>query len=117
MNVAPATLLLLSLCGYVAGIAGGLVLMRREKLANAVSFGAAALSGLSGVLAALFHLSAGAGAAQIRLLPALVPYIQFTVRPDPLGSFFLLLVSLLGFAISTYSLGYAQGTTGGKTWE
>jgi hydrogenase-4 component B len=116
MNLQPSTLLIGSLSGYVLGAAVGLLFMGREKLANALSFGAASLAGFCGLLAALLSLSDGAAtpAPQIELLPALVPYIKFTIRLDPLGAFFLLIVSLLGFALSIYSLGYAKGFFGRK---
>jgi hydrogenase-4 component B len=48
------------------------------------------------------------------LLPTLIPYVQFTVRLDPLSAFFGLLVSLLAFALSLYSIGYARGFFGRK---
>ncbi len=116
MNSPPATLLVASLCGYATGAVAGLVFMRREKLASAFSFGAASLSALSSLLAALLFLSSGAGAPapQFELLPSLIPYIKFAVRLDALGAFFLLIVSLLGFALSVYSLGYAKGFFGRK---
>src|SRR3989449_4630906 len=90
--------------------------MRRERLANVFSFGAASLSALVGLLAGLFFLAGGIGtpAPQWELLPALNPYIRFSARLDPLGAFFLLIVSLLGFALSTYSLGYVKGFFGRK---
>ena len=34
MSLQPATLLTASLCGYLVGAVAGLVLLRREKLAN-----------------------------------------------------------------------------------
>lgn len=116
MNPQPITLLIISLCGYGLGAAAGLLFMRRERLANALSFGAAALSGLSGLWAALWFLSSGNGAPTlpIKLLPSAIPYIELTAKLDPLSAFFLLLVSLLGLALSTYSLGYAQGFFGRK---
>ena len=116
MNFQPFSLLVISLCGYAIGAAGSLLLMRREKLANVFSFGVGSLSALGGLLAALAYLSAGPGAAvsKIDLLPSFIPYIQFTVRLDPLGAFFLLIVSLLGLALSIYSLGYARGFYGRK---
>src|SRR2546425_396851 len=114
MEIQPPTLLSASLCGYVIGAVAGLLLMRREKLASAFSFGAASLSALVGLVAALLFLAGGVGtpAPQIELLPSLVPYIQFTIRLDPLGAFFLVIVSLLGLALSIYSLGYAKGFFG-----
>ena len=51
---------------------------------------------------------------QLQLLPTLIPYVQFTVRLDPLSVFFGLIVSLLAFALSLYSLGYARGFYGRK---
>jgi hydrogenase-4 component B len=114
MNIEPATLLIVSLWGYVTGTMGGLLFMRREKLANVFSFGAAALSGLSGLLAAFLFLTGGTPVPQMELLPSFIPYIQFTMKLDPLGAFFLLIVSLLGFALSIYSLGYAKGFFGRK---
>src|SRR6266550_7396428 len=115
MNLEPATLLIISLCGYVGGAVAGLVFLRHEKLANLFSFGAAALSGLTGLLAALLFLAGGAvPSRQIVLLPSLTPFIQFTARMDALGAFFLLIISLLSLALSTYSLGYAKGFFGRK---
>ena len=115
MNTQPATLLVASLCGYVIGAMAGLLFLRHEKLANLFSFGAAALSGLSGLLAALVFLAGGAvPLPQIELLHSLTPFIHFTARLDALGAFFLLIVSLLSLALSIYSLGYAKGFFGRK---
>ena len=116
MNAPSATLLTASLCGYVFGAMAGLLFLRRERLANVFSFGAASLSGLSGLLAGLSVLGGGIGTSVPRLevLPALNPYIRFSARLDPLGAFFLLIVSLLGFALSAYSLGYVKGFFGRK---
>ena len=116
MIFSPIPLLLASLCGYALGAAGGLWLMRREKLAAAFSFGVAALSALSGLLAGLLLL-AGAPAdpdGPFDLLPPLLSNLKFTVRLDALSAFFLVLVSLLGLAVSIYSLGYARGYFGRK---
>jgi hydrogenase-4 component B len=116
MILQPRTLLTASLCGYVLGAAAGLLFMRRERLANLLAFGMAALSALTGLLAGLMFLTAenGTPVLQWALLPALNPYIRFSIRIDPLGAFFLLIVSLLGFALSTYSLGYVKGFFGRK---
>jgi hydrogenase-4 component B len=104
----------MSLCGYAVGALGGLLFMRREKLAAAFSFGVAAISALCGLLGALLFLGGGAAAPswQGELLPPLIPYIQLGVRLDGLGAFFLLVVSLLGCAISIYSLDYVKGFFG-----
>jgi len=123
MILSPTPLLLVSLCGYALGALGGLLFLRREKLAAAFCFGVAALSALSGLLAGLLLL-AGAPAnpdGPLDLLPPLIPGIsplipslKFTVRLDALSAFFLVIVSLLGVAVSIYSLGYARGFFGRK---
>jgi hydrogenase-4 component B len=123
MILSPTMLLIAALCGYVLGAAGGLLFMRREKAAAAISFGVAALSALSGLLAGLLIL-AGAEASPagpLDLLPPLlpgigplIPSLRLTVRLDALGAFFLVIVSLLGLAVSIYSLGYVRSFFGRK---
>lgn len=112
----PTLLLIGCLGGYALGMGGGLLLLRRERLANGFCFGMAALAALSGLLAALGFLMSGSGtpAPYFELLPPLLSSIHFAIRLDPLSAFFLMLVSLLGLAISIYSLGYAQGYFGHK---
>src|SRR5213075_1397863 len=80
MNLQPHTLLIVSLGGYVIGAVAGLLFMRRERLANVVSFGAASLAALIGLFAGWCFLAGGTGTAapQNELLPALNPYIRFT---------------------------------------
>jgi hydrogenase-4 component B len=115
MDQLPHTLLMLTLLGYVAGVLAGLVFLRAERLANYFAFGCAALGALGGVIASAWALATYTEAASsLQLLPSLIPYIKFTIRPDPLGLFFTLLVSLLGLAISIYSLGYVRGFYGRK---
>jgi hydrogenase-4 component B len=114
MIFSPNTWLVASLCGYAIAAAAGLLFMRRERLAAVVSFGLAALSAVSSLLAGLSFL-AGApagGNEPLELLPPLLPYLKLTVRLDALGAFFLLIVSLLGLAVSIYSLGYVRGYFG-----
>jgi hydrogenase-4 component B len=117
MNLQPATLLLASLAGYVVGAVAGLLFLRREKAANLFAFGCASLAALCGVVSCASTLATGAAAANqsFTLFPSLIPFVQFTVRLDPLGAFFGLIVSLLGLALSVYSLGYARGFYGRKS--
>src|SRR5664279_4044141 len=99
-------LLLLTLLGYLTGAVASLACMRAGKAANVVAFGVAALAALSGI-AATAHES-------VQILPALIPYIRFTIRLDPLGLFFTLLVSTVGLALAIYSLGYNRQFFGRK---
>ncbi|MGH7939607.1 MAG: proton-conducting transporter membrane subunit, partial [Limisphaerales bacterium] len=118
MDTAPVAILLLNLCllGYAAGAVAGLLFAKFEKLANLFSFGCATLASLCGVITCAMVLATGAAAPSqpFELFTSLVPYVQFTVRLDPLGAFFALIVSLLGMALSIYSFGYARGFYGRK---
>ena len=116
MESVLATWLPLGLAGYVVGAAAGMFFGRNFRAANYASFGCAALAAFCGLVVSVLGLTTGGAAANqtLRLLPSLVPYVSFTVRLDALGLFFMTLVSLLGLAISTYSLGYARGYYGHK---
>ncbi len=116
MDDLSAILLNLGLLGYVVGAAAGLLFLRREKAANLFAFGCASLAALCGVVSCAASLATGAASANqtFVLFPSLIPYVQFTMRLDPLGAFFGLIVSLLGLALSVYSLGYARGYYGRK---
>src|SRR5690242_18771080 len=98
----------LALGGYALGTVLSLLTMRREKLANFFGFGTALLAAGCGIWGALLYLIAppiGGGPA-FQLWPSLIPYVKLTVQLDPLGAFFLLIVSLLAGALSLYSFGY-----------
>jgi len=112
-----ATLLNLGLAGYLAGAAAGFLLLRSGKAANVCSFGCCALASLCGAISSVLALVSGAAAANgpVQILPSLIPYVEFTVRQDPLGALFGLIVSFLGLALSIYSLGYARGFCGSKS--
>ena len=117
MDSAPHTWLMLSLLGYVAGIGAGLLCWRADKLANACSFGCAALAAGGGLVSAIGGLIRGTtGGHPAELwLAGPFPGLQFTINLDPLGLFFVLIVSLLGLALSIYSLGYMRGYYGRKS--
>lgn len=117
MDFTPTTLLPLALLGYILGAISGLLFLHQEKTANFLAFGFATLSAAIATVACCLNLTAGLDvpAPTLQLLPTLVPYIQFTMRLDALSSFFGLIVSLLGFALSLYSLGYSRGFFGRKS--
>src|SRR5262245_49409773 len=98
MDNLSATILILCLLSYVAGAAGGLVFLRCEKVANFVAFGFGSLAALCGAIFCVASLATGApGSNQsIELLPRLIPYLRFTIRPDALSLFFTMIVSVLG---------------------
>ncbi len=116
MDTLSAALLNLGLLGYVLGAGAGLLFFRAEKLASLVAFSFASLGALSGAVACASALATGRATTNpsFELLTSLVPSVRFTARLDPLGAFFGLIVSLLGLALSVYSIGYARGFYGRK---
>src|SRR5437588_13057047 len=107
-------LLKVTLIGYAMAAGLGLVFKSRERLGNVFSFGIGALAALTGLWAAGAALISGPITPSLTLLQQGIPFIRLTVRLDPLSGFFLLIISLLAFALSTYSLGYAKGFFGRK---
>ncbi|MEK7706801.1 MAG: hydrogenase 4 subunit B [Verrucomicrobiota bacterium] len=110
-------LLSLALGGYVLGGFCGLLCLRHEKAANGLAFGLASASALTGIGAALAFLLGGSASQTVsfNLLPPLIPYVQFAVRLDALGAFFVLVLSVVALAISIFSLGYVRGFYGRKS--
>ncbi|HMC26453.1 MAG TPA: hydrogenase 4 subunit B [Verrucomicrobiae bacterium] len=110
MDDLATALLKFALLAYVLGAGAGLLFLRSDRAANLCAFGCGALAGLAGIISFVASLLTTAPAYQsFALVPSLLPYVQFTVRVDPLGAFFGLIVSLLALALSIYSLGYARG--------
>jgi hydrogenase-4 component B len=109
-------LLWLAILGYLLGGISGIAFFRKERTANAFTFGSATVASLFGLISAVVFLTqgAGAGGSQAELFPSSIPYIRFSITVDPLGAYFVLIVSLLGVALSLYSLGYARGFFGRK---
>src|SRR5215831_921737 len=114
MTERPETLLAVCLACYAGGAVLSLLFHFKERLANAVGFGLASAGALSGLGAAMLGLQPDAESAALRVLPKGLPFVELTARLDPLGAFFLLIISLLALALSIYSLGYARGFYGRK---
>jgi hydrogenase-4 component B len=114
---APTLLLQIALCVYAAGAVGSLLALRHEKVANLFGFGCSTVAACFGIGAALLGLTSGPGDARaaFQLWPSLIPYLQLTVKLDPLGAFFVLIISFLALALSMYSFGYVRGFYGRKS--
>jgi hydrogenase-4 component B len=101
---------------YLAGILGALLLQRADRLASGVGFGLAAAGAAGGVLFSAASLAAGRmeAIAPTTLWLGPIPNVRLVVAADALSCFFVLIVSLVGLAISVYSLGYAKVYYGRK---
>src|SRR5579872_4176817 len=109
-QLSPSLFLKAALWTYAVGAAGSLLFMRRDWLATLVGFGGAILAGSFGLAAALLFLVSAPPqpASSFDLWTSLIPYLRLTVKLDPLGAFFLALLSLMAVALSIYSLGYVK---------
>ncbi len=102
------------LLGYAGAAAVALLFQKKERLATASTFGLGAIGATAGLLAAIARLVFGDDRSSIRILPSGVPFIDFTIRLDALGAFFLLIISVLALSLSIYSLGYVRTYFGRK---
>ena len=115
MDAITTKLLLgICLCGYLCAAGLGFIFQSKEKLACALAFGTGALASVSGAWVALAALASGVTPDSQILFQHGLPFITLSIHLDPLSALFLLIISLLGFALSTYSLGYAKGFFGKK---
>jgi hydrogenase-4 component B len=114
---APTLLLQIAFCVYGVGAGASLLALRHERIANLVGFGCATLAGLFGIGAGVTALifGPGDGGGAFALWPPLVPYLQLTIKLDPLSAFFVIIVSFLALAVSVYSFGYVRGFYGRKS--
>jgi len=117
MTFPSISLLEIALTLYGAGIVLSVLTVRREKLANLLGFGSAAIAALAGIFAgviALISPTRDQGVSQT-LLPSFVPYLKLEYRLDALGAFFVLILSIIALALSVYSFGYVRGFYGRKS--
>ena len=116
METLPYAFLILALSAYLGGVVSGLVFWREDRAANLCSFGLATLGALCGVFSAVVGLVQPTTVSPEPwiLWPSPTPLLSFAVRLDGLGLFFVLVLSLLGVALSIYALGYARGYFGRK---
>lgn len=104
MEALFAALVFVSLAG-----AAGAVVLRKSKYCAHVAFGAAAVAALLGAV-----LAAGVllGASFSLELPAYSPFGTLSFSMDGLSAFFVLAISVVGCAVSVYSIGYSREYSG-----
>ncbi len=96
----------LSILLLLAGAIAAIVFSRKHKAANIISncfcIGASAL----GAVSVIRHLLDGGGIKQVFTFTSNIPLIEISLRYDNLSSYFLLILFVLTFAVSIYSIGY-----------
>ena len=110
-------LFVFALSTYLLSAVSGLLLVPRKvpmglfrtQLAGfgiSLVFIASAIASLANLLASYNVLSSRENVVLSLFYPT--PFGQITFRIDPLSAFFLLVISLIGFAVSIYSIGYVR---------
>lgn len=95
---------------YVAGAILPPCFPGKARIQNLVAHGLAAAAGFVGMalgLAGLLAPEPWTASAE-----SSIPFLSFTIRLDPLASFFVLTISVVGLAASIYALGYMAEFTG-----
>jgi hydrogenase-4 component B len=95
------------------GILLPFVFGRNAHLQNLVAHGAATAASVAGVVLGLAGMLAQTPATFS--VPSNLPLLNFQVRVDPLASFFVLIISLAGFAVSQFAIGYVREFEGRRS--
>src|SRR4030065_1583795 len=107
VTVLPINLAIFSVLLLLSGAVLGLLLIRSQRILIYINFFLAAVASLTGIIAGA--VTVGNGVINRLVLPAGIPELPFHLRLDPLSGFFLVVIGVLGFFISIYSLGYVRG--------
>jgi hydrogenase-4 component B len=105
-----AILLLLTLAGYAAGLILPFCARARPRAQNILAHGLAGIAAVGGICLGISGLLAAEPFTAS--LPSTLPLLTFAIRLDPMASFFLLTISLVGLAASIYALGYVTALYG-----
>jgi hydrogenase-4 component B len=91
---------------YALGMALPQLVRRKPHLQNTLAHGTAAAASMAGVVLGLAGLLSNT--PPVITLPSTLPLLTIQFRLDPLSSFFVLLISLTGVAVSIYAVGYVR---------
>src|SRR5512143_1797655 len=106
----PLFLISLSFLSLLLVLLAAPVLARSQKHLITVSFSLTAIASLAAVAAGVWAVAGGA--VQTVIIPVGLPDLPFHLRLDLLSGYFLVVIGLLAFFVSIYSLGYVKGYLG-----
>lgn len=105
-DITPLGIALFSIILLLAATAAAIALGRYQKALISITFSLTALSCLMASIAGIWGV--GSGYAESTIISMGIPDLPFHLRLDPLSGFFLVVVGLLSFFVSVYSLGYVK---------
>lgn len=107
MNVLePGYLFGASIFIYLAAVMAALFFYGNEKISTLISQGLCMVASLFGVVSSLMQILSGGEQMVLQPFHSSIPYLDVTVSMDSLSAFFVLILSILVFCISLYSIGY-----------
>jgi hydrogenase-4 component B len=113
MNTGPIDLASLSVIILLCSVLLVPLLSRSQRLLIACGFTLTAAASLLAVVAGAWTVWRGDAQRLIMLIG--LPDLPFHLRLDPLAGFFLVVIGLLSFFVSVYSIGYIKGFLGKRS--
>jgi hydrogenase-4 component B len=113
MNYDPITIALLSILIFLGAALIAPLLRRSQTSLINISFILASIASFMAVAAGYFTVENAV--VNTMILPIGLPDLPFHFRLDPLAGFFLVVVGLLSFFVSIYSIGYVKGYLGNRS--
>lgn len=103
---APEGLLYGSIVFYLAAAIAALVLYRQHRLCTLIAQSLCILASVLGIASTLTLLLSGREQAALAPFRSSIPFLTVSITMDLLSAFFVLMLSILVFCVSIYSLGY-----------
>ncbi|MBI5181321.1 MAG: hydrogenase 4 subunit B [Nitrospirae bacterium] len=112
-DITPFGIALFSIILLLAATVAAISLSRYQRALISITFSLTAISCLMASIAGIWGV--GAGYVESTTISMGIPDLPFHLRLDPLSGFFLVVVGLLSFFVSVYSLGYVKGFIGHRS--
>ncbi len=100
------SLLCLTIIIYLAAAVAALVFSGQQRFSVLLAQGLCMLAGISGAASALVFLLSGSESFHLQLFSSPIPFLSMGITFDGLSAFFILILSILVFCVSLYSVGY-----------
>ena len=100
------SLLCFTIIIYLTAALVALVFSGQQSRSILLTQGLCMLAGISGAASALVFLLDGSESFQLSLFVSSIPFLSMDIAFDGLSAFFLLILSILVFCVSLYSVGY-----------
>jgi hydrogenase-4 component B len=100
------SLLCLTIIIYLTAAVAALVFSGQQQKSILLTQGLCMLAGTSGAASALVFLLSGQDSFRLNLFSSPIPFLSMDINFDGLSAFFLLILSVLAFSVSLYSMGY-----------